>query len=234
MCSVSYLPNSEGGFILTSNRDESIHRQSLSPQKYLYKETEMIFPKDSQVFGSWIACSAHSAVCLLNGAREAHHHQPPYKMSRGVVLLDLLSEKDIHSFREKYYLVDIEPFTVIYVDILNIKLYELVWDGKYADLSELDPTQAYFWSSSTLYNHEWRIRRKKWFMDFIQDQPILKPQDAFNFHSHAGNGNDEYDLVMSRKGGELRTISITQIIHPKICTMLYRDLLSQKETVISF
>jgi uncharacterized protein with NRDE domain len=113
MCSVSYLPNPECGFILTSNRDESIHRQALQPQKYIYRDTEIVFPKDSQVLGSWIACSEHIAVCLLNGAEEAHVHQPPYRKSRGGVLLDLLVEKNIHDFHENYNLIDIEPFLLI-------------------------------------------------------------------------------------------------------------------------
>lgn len=234
MCSVSFLPDEGSGFILTSNRDESIDRQAAMPEKYRYHEQEIIFPKDSRVFGSWIACSPQRTVCLLNGGKEPHIPSPPYRKSRGVVLLDLLCSKNIYDFKDTYELIDIEPFTAILVENNGSELYSLIWDGEYADIIELDHTQTHFWSSSTLYDENWRSKRKKWFDDFVQIPNHRNAKDLLDFHLTGGNQYPENNLVMSRNQGKLRTVSITQITYNHTCRMFHLDLLDRNQSTLGF
>lgn len=231
MCSVSFLPDPNGGFILTSNRDEAITRQANPPEHFIHKGKQITFPCDAKVMGSWIAADKSRAVCLLNGAYEKHKHNPPYRMSRGIVLIDLLCDSSIFNFYENYDFTDIEPFTSIYADKNPLKLYTLVWDGKYADLNELDASKPYFWSSSTLYDADWRKTRNQWFNQFVNENLESKnlAEDIVEFHRMGGEQNTQFDLVMSRNNGNLRTISITRITSEPVCRMYYLDLLNQQE-----
>ena len=55
MCTVTYIPVGEKKYI-TSNRDEKAFRKkALPPQPYLHKEISLIYPKDGDAGGSWIA-----------------------------------------------------------------------------------------------------------------------------------------------------------------------------------
>ena len=54
MCTVTYLPLENDGFILTSNRDESPMRKTIPPKKYLENGVELAYPKDQLAGGTWI------------------------------------------------------------------------------------------------------------------------------------------------------------------------------------
>ena len=63
MCTVTYLPLQDNGFILTSNRDEAIVRKiSLPPAKYTINNTSVFFPKDQEANGTWIATSSNNEI----------------------------------------------------------------------------------------------------------------------------------------------------------------------------
>ncbi|GBL36066.1 hypothetical protein EMGBS15_16610 [Filimonas sp.] len=92
MCTVTYLPVSSSSFILTHNRDEHHTRAiALLPEKKTMQDIEIIFPTDQQGGGTWIATSKEFTLCLLNGGFEKHIPSPPYRHSRGLVILDFLS-----------------------------------------------------------------------------------------------------------------------------------------------
>jgi len=77
MCTVTYLPLKKG-FILTSNRDERLLRKpSTVPQIQLINKVAVLFPRDMEANGTWMATAQNGrSVCLLNGAFEPHHHNP--------------------------------------------------------------------------------------------------------------------------------------------------------------
>ena len=52
MCTVTYLPQENDGFILTSNRDESPMRKTIPPKKYVENGVELIYPKDQLAGGT--------------------------------------------------------------------------------------------------------------------------------------------------------------------------------------
>jgi uncharacterized protein with NRDE domain len=94
MCTVSFIAT-KTGVIITSNRDEHILRVALPPQKYLYNQKSIIYPKDVTAGGTWYATDGISKVIvLLNGAAEKHTHNPPYRRSRGLIVLDLISTQN--------------------------------------------------------------------------------------------------------------------------------------------
>ncbi len=63
MCTVTYLP-SANGFYLTSNRDEKSTRPAaLPPAVYFLNGSKIIYPKDAQGCGTWIALKIIQMHC---------------------------------------------------------------------------------------------------------------------------------------------------------------------------
>lgn len=209
MCTVTIFFNKDNDFVLTSSRDEAPNRVSLAPKHQNYKGTILLYPEDKLSGGTWIGVSDNKRlICLLNGGFEIHERKEDYRQSRGVVVKDLLALKSIQDFKA-YNFFDIEPFTLVITD-WNSKLafYELVWDGKRAHFNQLE-LNSHIWSSSTLYSKEKRLKRKKWFAKFEQNN-ALSADSVLLFHKTAGKGNDDFGVIMDR--GYVKTTSITQVI----------------------
>ncbi len=217
MCTVTYFQTKEG-IILTSNRDEHIGRKpSSQPDFETYSGQKLLYPKDQEASGSWIFASDKSRiVCLLNGAFLKHKHEPPYRMSRGIVLKNMLEYKTVEDFANSYDLSNIEPFTVVHISNEvqdGLVLQEFRWDGKNCHISNLDPCSAHIWSSSTLYNPEQTKERADWFEIFFKDENQWNSKSILKFHNEGGasSADKSYQINMSRENG-VKTISTTQVI----------------------
>src|SRR5579871_6575106 len=128
MCTVTYLPTPTG-YILTSNRDEALVRKPAEiPDSVAIGNCQVLFPRDGEAGGTWIATADNGrTVCLLNGAFTRHKHNPPYRKSRGLVVLDFFTLPNAKAFADSYDLTGIEPFTILVIE--KSMLYELRWDG---------------------------------------------------------------------------------------------------------
>lgn len=227
MCTVTLTAHQkkENGFILTSNRDEAAGRESLAPGIYFEKGVKMLYPKDKLAGGTWIGISERKrSICLLNGEFEPHIRKENYRLSRGVVVKDLLAATSIDKVIDDYVLDDIEPFTIVGIDwSTKLRFLELVWDGEIKHLKELN-LKPHIWSSSPLYTAPMKKSREEWFRDF-QNENGLNADSLWNFHTTAGIGDSEIDVVMDR--GFIRTQNITQIENiddsPKLRFMDLRD-----------
>lgn len=233
MCTVTYIPKDNGHFILTSNRDEGTKRPKAGiPLLHEVESEMMLFPKDPTGGGTWIAASGKGKlVCLLNGAFDRHFPDPPYRKSRGIILLESLLYPTFEEFTEMHDLNDIEPFTLISVerDVKEgIFLSEMRWDGKDKYFVYLSEEESHIWSSATLYSSEKREKRKVWFDSFLNNNS--KPSEAAikDFHLNAGDGDKSYSLVMERPEIPLQTVSVTQIVgETEKFDISYHDLLTQ-------
>lgn len=228
MCTVSFFPGANGDFIFTSNRDESPNRETILPDYYTLSEAELLFPKDKVAGGTWIGLSEKKRlICLLNGGFTSHIPKEKYRQSRGVVVTDLLSSGNAISLINEYNFDDIEPFTLILVEFKKqLQLYELVWDSIQKHFIE-KPLMPTIWSSSLLYSETIKMKREKWFSQFL-DSAKSKTQESFiRFHKTAGEGDKNSDLVMDR--GFVRTKSITSILKQNtILEMRYEDLITNE------
>ncbi len=235
MCTVTLttLPHFKYGFVLTSNRDEAPRREALPPDFYLEAGVKLLYPMDKESGGTWIGISEHSRViCLLNGGREAHQREENYRLSRGVVVKDLLKAPVLDTTINNYDLRDIEPFTIISADWnKDLRFLEIVWDGKEKHITELDLT-SHLWSSSPLYDNGMKEQRNEWFTNFMGEKE-LTPENLWDFHHSAGIGDKNIDVIMDR--GFVRTQSITQIINTSAETeMIFKDLQKEKLTKKTF
>jgi hypothetical protein len=231
MCTVTFFP-APSGFILTHNRDEAPSR---SPQHISRERTgadTLLFPRDTKAGGAWIATAkSGKTACLLNGAFIKHQHNPPYRRSRGLMLLDFFEWEQANIFFQQYDLDGIEPFTFLLFE--KEAITELRWDGAQRHLKNLPPDRPHFWCSATLYPPEMQSKREQVFRSWLDSQspipnpqsPIPNPQSLITLHRSGSVGDPENDFVMNRSG-RVRTVSITQVVSQKeIFQMRYFDLL---------
>jgi hypothetical protein len=228
MCTVTYIPKGNSSFILTTNRDEAVGRTTLAPDFYDVEGVKMLFPRDAVAGGSWIGISEKSnVICLLNGGFESHIRAENYKMSRGVVVKELLKADDLSATIDDFDYEGIEPFTVIAINWSSeLKATEVVWDGNKAHINVL-PNTPKIWSSSMLYDATMKQKRYDWF-DAFSKETTFEASDMYDFHTTAGEGDKNVDVLMDR--GFLKTVSVTQIERTDDdCAMTYYDL--QKDEV---
>lgn len=228
MCTVTYVSPAPGQFILTSNRDEAPSRGAT---RLIVDEKEgkrLIFPQDPAAGGTWIAVASNQRmVCLLNGAFEAHDRQTPYRMSRGIMVLDSFGYSSAQVFFQQYVFEGIEPFTLIIYD--QGALWELRWDGHEKYIRPLDHRGTHIWSSATLYPADVRYRREQWFSTWLEGVDEFTPNVMLDFHLHAGDGDAWNDVVMNRSD-IVRTVSITSIEKTESnFNFRYYDLLTANE-----
>ena len=210
MCTVTYIPAGDK-FFIASNRDEKIARKpAVEPRIYLENGKKLIYPRDSVAGGSWIALHENgNTAVLLNGAFEKHVSAPPYRMSRGKIFLDIISNKrPLYRFYQNH-LPGIEPFTIVLLDQEN--LYECRWDGKAKHSLQLKRHRPYIWSSVTLYTNEVIKQREQWFAAFLNNTLYPSQNKILGFHQFAGGGDIASNLLMKRDN-VYATVSITSIM----------------------
>jgi hypothetical protein len=231
MCVLTFLPTINSGYILTNNRDEALARpKAIPPKKYNINGKQIYFPKDAKAGGTWIATSNDFTVCLLNGAFENHTHTPPYRQSRGQIILDFFNFDTIDNFIGNYAFKNIENFTFVIVHHKEfLKICELRWDGSTLSYISKNPQEPHIWSSATLYPKEIRTKREHWFADFRQQNPNFTREQVVYFHLHGGTGDAHNDMQMNRNG-ELITQCIFQVVKQNhYLSFSFHDLLAEQE-----
>jgi hypothetical protein len=232
MCTVSIVPVGDK-IIITSNRDEKTTRKNaVFPGLSVYNGYKLLYPKDGDAGGTWIVMKANGdAAVLLNGAFICHAAEPPYRMSRGIILLDIVaSERPSFTFT-KINLLDIEPFTLVLLE--NNSLFEFRWDGTEKYCRQLTVNQPHIWSSATLYDGFAIRKREQWFATFLNNHPVPTQLDILNFHRFTGDSDQHNDLLLSN-GGLHTTVSITSILLTKDKgNMMYIDLKNEKTAGIN-
>lgn len=225
MCTVTFIPAGNRVFF-TSSRDEQAERPpAILPQVYELNGRRVLFPKDPQAGGSWIAVNENGAAgVLLNGAIRAHQPERPYRKSRGLILLDLISELSPADAFEEADFRGIEPFTIILFE--NKNLYSGKWDGRMKWLESLNAGKPAIWSSVTLYDPAAVHQREAWFSTWLEANPYPGSLDIIHFHQKGGEGNSRNGIMMNREG-QVFTNSISSLrISPETAAFRYLDLRS--------
>lgn len=233
MCTVSFYHDS-AKTIMTSNRDEHINRPlALAPTKINTDAGVLVYPQDPLGKGTWFCIKNNgSIVVLLNGADKKHKHAPPYKKSRGLVVLDLIMADDASRYWNEADFEGIEPFTI--VSFQSGKLFQMRWNETTKTSLMMDVNQSHIWSSFTLYEPEVILNREKWFSEFLKMQnQNIEPMDFIRFHMHTESNDSKNGLIINR-GQKLLTKNITQtVIRENTISMEHRDLLTNEVTILT-
>ncbi len=231
MCTVTYLPLGNNNFILTSNRDETPSRKTISPKIYEEDGVKLTYPKDELAGGTWIGTSnKNRLVCLLNGGFDSYERETCYKMSRGIIVKAILKSDDFENYIHDFDFIGIEPFTIVLSDWnTHLKTYELVWDGKKVHFKKLDQ-KPHIWSSSSLYTHEMKQNRKTWFTNWLKGNTEFHQQKVIEFHKNEILGTIGTSMKMKRSFVE--TVSITSVKKENLeISLTYLDFLNDANTV---
>jgi Transport and Golgi organisation 2 len=209
MCALTYVPIADGGFVLTHNRDEhSLRPKAIEPQLYMLNGQEAWYPLDPQSGGTWFAWDAHRVACLLNGGFQAHQRKASYRMSRGNVILGLLSETNSDHFMQSVDFSGMEPFTLIIFEKKLRQLIQLVWDERICHILHPNASVAHIWSSATLYNDDVQVARGRM---FTQQLPRLQhPEACWAFH-RANAGADAASTLYIKSEQPIKTVATLQV-----------------------
>ncbi len=227
MCTVSYYSN-PSETIITSNRDEKTERpKALSPKVYKHKGTYIFYPKDPLAGGTWFVVKFNGdVIVLLNGAKQTHAKNPPYRKSRGLVILEIAIENNILNAWFRINLMDIEPFTLVLYS--NAELHQLRWNGVKKSEKSLDHNGSYIWSSSTLYTETTIKNRERWFREFLNNTNRITNKDLLKFHTETNLYDKENGLVINRND-HYKTKNISQCVITKTgYRFIHEDLIKNK------
>ncbi len=227
MCTVTYVPTPRG-FVLTHNRDEMPERSASALVVENTREQRLLFPRDPTAGGTWMALSDRGfTACLLNGAFLKHRRTPPYRLSRGVLLLDVARSSEPLAHLAASDLAGIEPFTLIYADFCQ--LVEFRWDGLNRHLRHLPPQQPHLWASATLYEPPVLERRRESLFRWLERHRQPTPYGLR--HLHLRNNPKDPESTFCRHGHDrIRTVSLTQVAFgPNTLCLYYRDLLREEQ-----
>lgn len=229
MCTLTFVPTADG-VLFTTNRDEGYNRKLASPPDLqIGEKSRFLCPIDGQAGGTWIGVTqSGKAICLLNGGRVKHRHSPPYRLSRGIIVRDLLSNDQL--VLSESQLDGIEPFTLFAVDASTKTFLRFIWNGTSLDRSDLAFDRPMIACSSTLFDQAGDEKRQRWFEQWQRQNARVTPDDVLQFHMEAGKGDDNDSVLLKRE--EVGTVSVTSIfLSSNQAEMRYVDLQQQKHTI---
>ena len=230
MCTVTYIPQGNNQYTITTSRDENQSRATSRLHTDTIGSEQVLYPVDPVSGGSWVAVSSFNRlVCVLNGAFSKHSHQPPYTRSRGLVLLDVFKFAHHLDFVSNYDFKGIEPFTMVMQE--QGRLIEFRWDGRQHYLDYPDKDRPNIWSSATLYDPKAIKKRKGWFQDWLAKNSNPDLNDQMKFHRFGGEVDLYNGLIMNRND-KVQTLSITGISSGNGFALLeHQDLMVDKSTI---
>lgn len=141
--------------------------------------------------------------CLFNGAEHRHQHAPPYRHSRGQVLIDLSQKPNATEYFEQVNLTDIEPFSVLAVEREGVNLFR--WDGKRISREKQDALPQIF-CSSTLYTPEQQQLRHEYFERF----DLAEWRDIQDFHKSRFPIYDDEGIAIKRD--KVETVNLFTVL----------------------
>lgn len=237
MCTVSYIPLPDGGYILTTNRDESPTRAAVQfPCFHQVYGKEIIYPRDGNAGGSWVGATDFGITgVIMNGAHAPHVRKPPYRLSRGLVLLEALECIRPVEFVRNYDFSGIEPFTMLLIyDDKDRNILEFRWDGESGWHRNHHPGAPHIWASNMLYDENALELRKAWFSQWMDSRPKLTQDTIIDFHLNAGS-EDPHTAMRMNRDNRVATIGVTSIqMGPNTSNMQYLDLRKNSKAEIAF
>ena len=116
MCTLSWLPR-PAGYTIYFNRDERLSREpGLPPEVHADGTTPYIAPIDGDFGGTWIGVNRHGVTsCLLNRYDDTPYDPGPARVSRGLLLTELLELASPAAVAERLDGSDLSryaPFTI--------------------------------------------------------------------------------------------------------------------------
>ncbi len=211
---------------MAHNRDEALSRGAAEfPRWHSESGGDVFFALDRLGGGSWMAANRSGRfVYLLNGGRKHHRHEPPYRMSRGRIPIEIAQAVSVEAWAETFDPTGIEPFTSICFD--REAITEFVWDGSGWVVDHPEP--PFIRASWTLYDLEAQQLRKLWLAEWLETEGEPSCAGQWDFHSRTHSDRPEIDMLVDRSF--LKTIAVSQFAFESgRLQYRYRDLTVDSE-----
>jgi uncharacterized protein with NRDE domain len=224
MCTLTYFKDRNGSIFITSNRDESHKRPpALMPGIYKRFGIHCLYPKDPQGEGSWFVVT-ETGICgvILNAADKSYKRNPPYRKSRGLVLLDMCISGKPSVLPTFYNFNGIEPFTAVLFDLLSDKIHEIKWRGDKCLSKTYTFDKPALWASANLFSDAEVKHKEKVFFDQISSAEIHDRESIIKFHRQNESNGGSCENFLDRP--LVKTCSIISlIVHKKKLKVAYQD-----------
>lgn len=155
MCTVTFLPLPDGGYLLGTNRDESHRRtEARTPAVRTLAGRPVLAPLDGDAGGTWIAADELGrSLCILNGDRPPASPVEAGAPSRGLLVLALMADPSAAAVRSALYErlrrghLREKPFKLLVAEPGSggapARISRVDWDGRRLTAGESDgPTLA--------------------------------------------------------------------------------------------
>lgn len=225
MCTVTFLPRGDGGYLLTANRDERLTRGvAAPPSRWQLGTRRLLAPRDADQGGTWICVTdPGDSFCVLNG--EPDQGASADAPSRGLLVVALaeasVAGEDPWSWlvrRNEQGRLHEKPFYLLLArrgsNDVAARLQRFEWDGRSLTRGLILGAHV---ETSSGWDPEgvFAVRRRE-FRDLLTAEERLGPVSALpaerirEWHrSHGGRAGDAYSVCMHRP--EAHTVSLTQI-----------------------
>ncbi len=231
MCTLTYIAKPEEA-IITVNRDEAPTRAASDP-----------IIREENGFQFWLAPEPVSGgsnfvldiinqrlLVLLNGAFKAHKHVPPYRISRGVMMMEAFAFDTLREMEHSYDFAGIEPFTLL--SFQGGRWEELRWDATASHHNAPPIGESRIWSSTKLYPAEAILYREKEFGDFLKNSRAVYHQQLFEMHRRFMDDSRGIGYRMNYED-RVKTVSVTQLVLKDGRMMLrYLDLNREPKQIL--
>jgi len=224
MCTVVFIPKGNRYFF-ASLRDESPSRpKAVIPDIYKEGNAIILSPIDAMAGGTWLGVTASgSVIILLNGGFEKHERKTSYRISRGLILAELLATNLPIKNWNLMDMQGVEPYTLVVWNEGN--LFQLVWDGENKHSVILKANLPYIWSSATLYDSQARTCRSELFQQWIAMSTPVSSVSLLNFFKSFTESQNGF---LMNRNEQTKTLSYTfiELQIDDSAEMQYHDFLS--------
>ena len=203
MCTATWIHDQEG-YQLLFNRDEKLTRKQAAPPRLAVRNgVRFLAPADGDFGGTWIAVNEFGvSACLLNGANMTG------VTSRGLLLLDSITERSAAAVCERVCGLDLSPFAPFTVVAFEPgRPAALVqWNG--AKTTFVPYGDSYMPLTSSSFD-PWRVRRERRdeFCRLLTSRGHLDADLLFEYHRSHGPARGPYSPCMHRADAETMSFS---------------------------
>lgn len=223
MCTVSFLPSTDGGFYLAMNRDEKVDRcAALAPTIVKLENRHAVFPSEP-TGGTWISAN-DAGVCLALINWHRVERQPKnHIVSRGKIVRALASKTGTDEIADsigKLPLRKLRPFRLIAI-VPSEKLVT-EWRWNLQSLAVRDHKwQSQHWFSSSFDERRAELERKR-VCDAARSRQFKRNLAWLRqLHRSHSPRRGPFSICMHRRDG--RTVSYTEVsVSKKRATMRYK------------
>jgi hypothetical protein len=224
VCTVTFLPLPAGGYLLATNRDESPKRgEALPPAVRTRAGRQLLAPTDTDAGGTWIAADGDGrTLCVLNGDRPPAVPVPEAPLSRGVLLIELMTDPtpdSVEKVLRARLTVLREPVKAFKLLVVEpgpaARCVRLQWDG--ATLVRDETTEATAYTSSSFEPDEVERRRVAAFATLADQAPgdvaaLREAQLAWHAgHAPGDAAGDAWSVCMHREDACSRSLTVVEV-----------------------